>query len=308
MEKVKKTAQEVIKEVCQKVTSQVIDLMKREDLKWTSGVMRSARPVNGFSESFYNGINWVYLSTKTQFTSPVWFTFEQAKSLGYELREGERACHVFFYSMIFFDKKTKKKISQKVVDAMTEEEKSKLDKAPYLKYANVFNLDQFDNVGDDDNRRLLNARKLYVCDQVVSSWKDCPALIVNNESKRGYKLEDHTITLPHKWQYESIARYYKVLFHEMVHATGKVLKRRSMLDYENQQAYEELVAELGAAFLCNYTGIDVEENTNSAAAYIKHWITAMENDERYLFRAAGDAQKAVNEILKDYPLQQDNHN
>ena len=96
--------------------------------------------------------------------------------------------------------------------------------------------------------------------------------------------------------------YYSTLFHELTHATGHParLNRSTLMDFERfgDQNYsrEELVAEMGAAFLCGITGIE-NKTINNSAAYLANWLDALKNDSRLVLVAASQAQKAADLIL-----------
>lgn len=294
----KKSAAEVVKEVCERATNEIIELMSTREFTWSNPIMKSARPQNGFSKSFYSGVNWAYLALQTQFNSSVWMTNNQVKELGLTITDYTRSKEVLYFSMLYKDPITNKKIDAKTLASMSSEQKQALEKFPFLKYSKVYNVDDIAGY----NTETITRNEVLDCERILSSWIDCPEIMTDQQGvSSGYNIDKHQIGIAHKFTFVNTAMYYKTLFHELVHASGKVLKRRSMLDYDNQMPYEELVAELGASFLCGYIGLNHEEVKNNSAAYIKHWIKAMRNDEKYFFRAASDAQKAVNEILKNYP-------
>jgi antirestriction protein ArdC len=108
--------------------------------------------------------------------------------------------------------------------------------------------------------------------------------------------------MPERTCFESVEEYYSTLFHELAHSTGHPtrLNRSSLTDFERfgdcNYSREELVAEMGAAFLSGITGI---ENTtiNNSAAYLANWLDALKSDSRLVLVAASQAQKAADLIL-----------
>jgi antirestriction protein ArdC len=108
--------------------------------------------------------------------------------------------------------------------------------------------------------------------------------------------------LPVPEAFESPEEYYSTAFHELTHATGHTSRvgRKGILEpsYFGSHEYskEELVAEMGAAFLCGHAGIEQRTIENSAA-YIKGWLKALKNDQKLLVMAAAQAQKASDYIL-----------
>jgi antirestriction protein ArdC len=78
------------------------------------------------------------------------------------------------------------------------------------------------------------------------------------------------------------------LLHELTHATGHTMRcNRTMSAKPKLYAAEELIAELGASFLCAEFGID---HTRSAASYIDHWLKLLRDDAKAFVRAASAAQ------------------
>jgi antirestriction protein ArdC len=131
------------------------------------------------------------------------------------------------------------------------------------------------------------------------------------EIKRGldrayYSPGGDFVGMPSPEQFKSGEDYYSVLFHELTHSTGHEsrLNRKGVSGADGQwsafgsQSYskEELVAEMGAAFLCGQAGI-VERTLDNSAAYIKSWLSRLKDDPRLVVQAAAQAQKAADFIL-----------
>jgi antirestriction protein ArdC len=108
--------------------------------------------------------------------------------------------------------------------------------------------------------------------------------------------------MPERDRFSSAEEYYSTLFHELTHSTGHPtrLNRSSLTDFERfgDQNYsrEELVAEMGAAFLAGSCGIE-NRTINNSAAYLANWLGALKNDSRMVLVAASQAQKAADLIL-----------
>src|SRR5438105_12027675 len=108
--------------------------------------------------------------------------------------------------------------------------------------------------------------------------------------------------MPNRYSFESPGEYYSTLFHELTHSTGHPtrLNRSTLTEFERfgdeNYSREELVAEMGAAFLAGYCGIE-NRTINNSAAYLASWLQALKNDSRLVLIAAGQAQKAVDLIL-----------
>ena len=110
------------------------------------------------------------------------------------------------------------------------------------------------------------------------------------------------MVLPLQKYFKTSEGFYGTLFHEIVHSTGHAsrLNRSSLSTYNpfgsKEYSKEELVAELGASFLCGITGIENHTIDNSAA-YIQSWLRALMNDVKMVIHAAGHAQKAVDYVM-----------
>jgi antirestriction protein ArdC len=129
---------------------------------------------------------------------------------------------------------------------------------------------------------------------------DCPP-IKHKEQKAFYNIEADYINMPKKKSFVSNESYYSTLFHELVHSTGheKRLNRKTVTEAvefgSETYSLEELIAELGCSYLCNSTGIINTEIQNSVA-YIEGWLKLLKSDKRYIIRATGFSQKAVDFI------------
>jgi antirestriction protein ArdC len=117
--------------------------------------------------------------------------------------------------------------------------------------------------------------------------------------------------MPDRQTFSSAEEFYSTLFHELTHSTGHPLRlnRSSLTEFERfgdeKYSSEELVAEMGAAFLCGFAGID-NRTVNNSAAYLRSWLEVFKKDSRLVLVAAGQAQKAVDLILNHQaPLSQE---
>jgi antirestriction protein ArdC len=107
--------------------------------------------------------------------------------------------------------------------------------------------------------------------------------------------------MPKKKSFKSPEGYYSTLFHELVHSTGheKRLNRKTITEMaefgSETYSIEELVAELGSAYLSSFTGI-LNVGIQNSAAYLNGWLTKLKNDKRFMVQASGQAQRAVDFI------------
>ena len=179
----------------------------------------------------------------------------------------------------------------------------------YLRHYTVFNACQIDGVEfpQADLPPVTADERTNAARLIVTGMPNPPAIHEGRSTKTCYWPKEDSIDIPHRAYFESGTRFYKSLFHEMVHSTGaaKRLARKTLLENKGQgrtdrttYSKEELVAEIGAAFLCAHAGIVMDDHENSAA-YIEAWLKVLKQgaNQRWLVEAAGHAQKAVDHIL-----------
>ena len=129
-------------------------------------------------------------------------------------------------------------------------------------------------------------------------------------AKAFYSPSGDYVGMPSQKQFERDEAYYSVLFHELTHATGHEsrLNRKGVAGNEDNwssfgstpYAKEELVAEMGAAFLCGEAGI-MERTIDNSAAYVQSWLKRLKDDVRLVVQAAAQAQKAADFIIGKQP-------
>jgi len=232
----------------------------------------------------YQGINVVILwgaAIEAGYASPFWMTYRQAQSIGAQVRKGERATHIVFA-------KTARK---------TETDESG-DESQVLLHVRrvyaVFNADQIDGLPakyvpevPDVNRDLRDAR--------CEAWFERLGLDVRHGGERAYYAPGpDRIRMPPFETFESAQAFFGTLGHEHVHATGARhrLDRTFGAPGTREYAREELVAELGSAFLCADLGIASMPRADHAS-YIASWLELLEDEPRAVFDAATQAQQAV---------------
>lgn len=284
------------KEIQKIVTEKILSKMREGKLVWSrdwSGEKKFSMPYNGLTKAMYKGVNFWSLLVESEekgFLSGNWVTFCQiqdlAKTKGYtlEIIKGSKASKVVFYRLI--DLETKK-------DA-TDESKKVL---PILKYSNVFNFSQVKGL----EAEVLEANKINSEIKINAekvNFNKLNATIVNAPQVRAfYNSVSDVVTLPMISQFQNESAFYATSFHELIHWTGH--ESRLNRDLKNkfgskEYAFEELIAEFGASYLCASYGINYE---TQHAAYLQSWIEALESDETMLFKAIGQAQKAADYVL-----------
>lgn len=236
----------------------------------------------------YSGINVLTLwcsSMERGFSSPMWMTFKQALELGGAVRKGEKGSPVVFASSMT---KTEENVS-----TGAEEERN----IPFLKSYTVFNIEQIDGLPERFHAKTeIVANPEYRIAEAETFFAATGAQIRHGGDRAFYAPGPDVIQMPPFEAFCDAQSYYSTLAHESTHWTS----HKSRLDRSFDQkrfgdegyAREELVAELGAAFLCADLGIALEERTDHAD-YVGFWLKVLKNDKRAIFHAAAHAQKAV---------------
>ena len=283
---------------------------------------------NYVSQKEYSGANFIlnfdikfdeegkgYLVPIT-FIQPYYLTFNQIRETKASLKKDSKARRVIYYTMIFnydngtlkFKTTDKAKFDEFVrTYGLTKEDLKKyLKKIPVIKYYNVFRADDCTGLQFPEPKDSKNVNPIDEAQRLIDGYKNPPAYTFVGD-KAYYQPAGDTVNMPKINAFKSEASYYCTYFHELVHSTGA--KKRLERDFSGSfgskpYAFEELIAELGAVFLCSEAGILFQTKDNSAK-YLKNWNTVLvnelENDNRFFLKASAQSQKAVNLILDRFP-------
>lgn len=241
---------------------------------------------------FYRGINILMLwarAAEQGYRSAHWFTYRQAQEAGAQVRKGEKSATVVKYGT--FEKE----------DAETGEEKT----FGYAKAYRVFNADQIDGLPEDFQGKPVDARRDLgtEADPALDAFFEATG-IERRTSERPeafYDVAGDFIHMPPVATFHDAAGYFATLAHEACHATGAVhrLDRFSRFNGRTDRAFEELVAEIGSAMVCAQIG--VTPDFGQTAAYVESWLRALNDDKRFIFKAATEAQKAADWLMRTAP-------
>lgn len=241
----------------------------------------------------YHGVNvltlWVR-AARCGYARPVWMTFRQALALGGAVRKGEKGAPVVYAAPI------------SLADDSEDQPEARRG-GRFLKRYTVFNLDQIEGLDDryplpdrpDVAERIDHAERYF-----AATGADIRA----GGDAACYRPDADTVHMPAFEAFHDPEAYYAVLAHELVHWTG----HRSRLDRDltlgrfGDEAYarEELVAELGAAFVCADLALTLEPRSDHAA-YIASWLRVLRNDTRFIVAAAAHAERAAKFLADKQP-------
>ena len=304
----KKSAKEKI-DVYQLVTDRIIALLEKGTVPWRKtwkssgigsfGFMNS--PMNLKTKKAYRGIN-IFLLGSAGFESKYWATYKQIQEMGGQVRGGEKSETVVFWKKIMMDDE----------DKVTGEVKKKM--IFLLKQYKVFNVEQADGLDGkvpqdeakkpeikSDEERINEA--IEAAEELLKAMPEQPVLHHKGESAFYHPTTDE-ITMPPKNTFDSSEAYYATLFHEAIHWTGHPSRspRKGIADVSlfGSETYskEELVAEMGSAFLCGMTGI-IDGTIDNSASYIQNWLKVLKSDKKFVIIASSQAEKAVKWMINE---------
>jgi antirestriction protein ArdC len=277
----------------QRITDQIVLSLEQGVRPWMKpwnaehAAGRITRPLraNGIA---YQGINVLMLwseSLAKGYSAPIWMTFRQALELNAHVRKGERGSTVVYAN----------KFTRTGTDAETGEETGQA--IPFLKAYTVFNVEQIEDLPAQYHAvaepRLDPVQRN---DRAEEFFAGIRADIRHSGSMAYYNIGSDFVQMPPFEAFRDAESYYATLAHECTHWT----RHKSRLDRDLGRkkwgdagyAMEELVAELGSAFLCADLDLTPEIREDHAA-YIASWLEVLKNDKRAIFSAAAHAQKAA---------------
>eukprot|EP01037_Dinobryon_pediforme_P016844 gene16844-17027_t len=281
------------KDIYQKITDQIVAELEKGVRPWLQpwkaehAAGRITRPLRGNGKP-YQGINVLMLwsaALEKGYSAPIWMTYKQAAELKAHVRKGEQGSLVVYAD----------KLIRTETDAATGEESAHA--IPFMKGYTVFNVEQIEGLpAHYYTQPEANRETVAPLAHAEAFFAATGANIVHGGSRACYVPSTDNIHMPCIDFFRDAASYYATLAHETIHWT----KHESRLNREfgrkrfgdEGYAMEELVAELGAAFLSADLALtpDVREDH---AAYIGSWIKVLKNDRRAIFTAASHAQKAA---------------
>ena len=241
-------------------------------------------PCNAVSNRPYSGCNVVllWMAQAAGHRTLRFLTFKQALELGGNVRKGERGTKVYFMKQL--------QVRDEGADG-----NSSTRLIPMMREYTVFNVDQCENLPDSiATGRRMRVRNPDARDDLADQFlRSTGADIREGHGEAYYVPSRDFISMPAFEAFKGADPFYNVAFHELTHWTGH--KSRLDRDLKNRfgsrnYAAEELIAELGAAFLCAEFGFDGDVRN---AGYIASWIELLKADKRAFFTACSDASKAA---------------
>jgi len=279
-------------DVYSRVTARIVADLERGVRPWLKpwnaehAAGRITRPLRSNGEP-YKGINILMLWCEAQthgYSCPIWMTYKHAQALDAQVRKGEHGSLVVYAD----------KITRGDADADGEEAARDIH---FLKSYTVFNCEQID--GLPAHFYTTAAPAAFPPERIAAaeSFAGNTAATVRSGGNRAYySVTDDYVQMPQLECFRDAESYYATLLHELTHWTRHEtrLSREFGRKRWGDEGYaaEELVAELGAAFLCADLAIAAEPRDDHAS-YVASWLEVLKNDKRAIFTAAAHAQRAA---------------
>lgn len=281
----------------EKITDQIIAALEAGCVPWAKPWVDGPL-TRSYHNRAYRGINAMLLTSWAEMKGlrGCWLTFNQIKKLGGSVKKGSKSISVVYWKWI--EKEMEDDNGTKKV----------VKRFPMCRYYNVFSICQTEGIEDPAwVTKGLPAENtvdpIDAADAIWENYKGAPKLRHGGNSACYHLLTD-VISMPLPSQFQSAETYYSTLFHEAVHSTGhKSRLDRAGVSHDfhgfGSETYskEELVAEMGSAYLAGAAGISDMNLIEHNAAYIQSWIRVLKGDSKLAVIAGAQAQKAADHIL-----------
>jgi len=271
------------------VVERILTLLEQGTVPWHRPWDPAVGAPRNIRGTVYRGINALVLGCQG-YESPFWLTRRQVHQLGGRICRGERGTPVLLWKWI-------------ERPAGLESGSAETASYPLVRYYHVWNTGQLDGVAPpSQGSEAAPDRVIGGADQILARMPAAPTVRHDGGARACYRPSTDSVHLPPLEAFEDAEGYLATLYHELVHSTGhrSRLARESLTDWalfgDHAYSEEELVAEIGSAYLCAHVGIE-NRTIENAAAYIASWLRVLQDDRRMVLTAAQRAQKASDWIL-----------
>lgn len=279
-------------DVYEAITNQIVSAIEagtgQVQLPWHRKGSAIHRPINVASRNSYRGVNTVALwaaADANGFADGVWGTYRQWQERGAQVRKGEKSSLVIFYK------------DYAPADGSASEDDP--ERRFVARASRVFNVAQVEGYVSPDAE--ASDDKIDPCEAAERFIAASGAKISIGGDRAFYRPSADIIAMPDRHRFigtetsTATEGWYATLLHELTHWTGAANRCDRIFGKrfgDDAYAMEEMVAELGAAFLCGDFGITAEPRADHAA-YIDNWLRILKSDRKAIFTAASAANKAA---------------
>lgn len=276
--------------VTQKIIERIESAIKNgKKLTWLKG-WNGYAPRNYITQRPYRGINLWLLPDGGEYITWAQLCDIHKKNPEIKLKKGCKKHLIVYWNIV-----------EKIEEVDGEEVKKMV---PLLRYYYVYHISDVE--GLESKIQKFEHNPIEEAEKVIRNYcirTNLDFQEVEGSDKAYYSPREHKVRVPSKNQFKHLEEYYSTVFHELGHASGKILgrfKEDDVVSMFNRESYsrEELVAEFTAAMVCSSLGIETKETVENNQAYLQGWLSAIKNaDSTFLVRAAAAAQKASDLIL-----------
>ena len=292
-------------DIYQAVTDRIIAQLEKGVIPWhkpwkvTGTAIRGAEDLrkvafNRITKMAYSPLNQMLLTRAGEYAS-----FKQWTEAGGKIKKGSKAEIVVFWKWLdILDEKDR-----------DQNGKPKKKKIPFLKYLQVFHIEDVEGVKPLDLEEVTEASEQQFdadeeAEAIITAYTERESIrLTYSGNEAFYRPGTDEIYLPERFKFGKVgAEFYSVAFHEITHSTGaaKRLDRLKPGGFgSHEYSKEELVAEIGACGLLNLLGIETNGSFENSAAYIQSWVRVLKNDNKMIVMASAKAEKAIKYILNE---------
>lgn len=278
-------------QILSNIVQTFIDQLEQGTPPWIrpySGTETFSLPKNYATRRPYRGINILQLLNAMDrhgYDSPYFISYKQAALLGYHVRKGEKG-----HQVIYFDMREKE-------ESQPDEQSGEVKVYWFTRVYTVFHISQVEGLEPPQREDIPQATRYKQATQFI---KDTGIKVITKGGViPSYNTKSDIITLPRIKEFTNEEEYIACAYHELVHASGAKhrLDRLEQCRYgDHKYAFEELTAELGAAFLGAHFQIPIHKIQH--AEYLNHWVKALKDKPSILWSASAKAQSAYDYLLR----------
>jgi antirestriction protein ArdC len=271
------------------VTNRIIEKLESGTIPWIKPWhTENTLDKNIKTGAEYNGINRIILGM-SGYNSNVWASFKQWNDLGAKVKLHEKGTQIVFYKPVAGVKKNEQGEIESIYSCV-------------FNTSYVFNAEQVEGI-EIKPRETIEKPFLNNVD-IDNMVSNTGAVIRHGGNSAYYKRDDDYINMPVKSDFNDEAGYYATLLHELTHWSGspsRLDRTKGKRFGDTAYAFEELIAELGSAFLCEKYAVkgDIRHE-----GYIQSWLQALKNDNKMIFKASAYAQKSTDYLVGFKQLEQ----
>lgn len=272
--------------VYQIVTERIIEELKNGIIPWQKPwVGGQMEAINFVTRKPYSLLNQILLGKPGE-----WLTFKQIQDKKACLRAGAKSRIVVYFTLV--DR----------TETNGDETISK--KFPILKYYRVFHIDDVKGLESKIQEEKFEGDPIEEAENIINDYLKRENLTFRDgNDKAFYSPLNDVVVVPNRNKFKEVSEYYSTSFHELTHSTmhenrcNRREENKNSLFGNSDYSREELVAEIGAAMLCNHANIDCEKAFKNSVAYIQSWLEALNDDPKMIVWASSRAEKAAKYII-----------